>query len=111
MSIRQRRDCVFNKSLQKKFPYIRKQRNKTNSDVFCEVCSSNFCIANGGLTNIRRHITTAKHQKSVRESAKFRKHTDKSESTPTDEKNAEGKMRLLLHLLPLDSLTLTVIFV
>lgn len=69
MSKLERRPCHFNKSLQKKYPFLRQQKDKTDSYVFCEICFSNFNIANGGLTHIRRHITTAKHLQASKESA------------------------------------------
>lgn len=76
----QRRICVFNKSLQKKYPFIRKQKNRSDSDVYCEICSSNFCIANSGLAHIRRHIITGKHQRALRESTNSQSHSDENES-------------------------------
>lgn len=79
----QRRMCVFNKSLRKKYPFIRKQKNKTDSDVYCEMCSSNFCIANGGLSNIRRHLITGKHQQALRESTNSQSSPGDSESIRT----------------------------
>lgn len=84
MPNRQRGTCVFNASLQKKYPFLKKQRNKTNSDVFCEICSSNFCISNGGLSHIRRHVTAAKHLKALRELASSRTHPNDNKSIPTD---------------------------
>lgn len=79
----QRRVCVFNKSLQKKYPFLRKQNDKTDSDVYCKICSSNISIANGGLSHIRKHIITGKHQRALRESANFQSCSDESESTST----------------------------
>lgn len=69
MSKLERRPCHFNKSLQKKYPFLRQQNGKTDSYVFCELCFSNVNIANGGLTSIKRHITTAKHLQASRGSA------------------------------------------
>lgn len=76
----QRGMCIFNKSLQKKYPFIEKQKNKTDSDVCCKICSSNICIANGGISNIRRHIMSGKHQRALRKSTDSQSHPETSES-------------------------------
>lgn len=65
MSHLKRRYCHFNASLQKKYPFIRRQKDKEDCFVFCELCSSNISIANGGLSDIRRHIASAKHQQAL----------------------------------------------
>lgn len=83
MSVKERRACHFNKSLQKKYPFICKQKNKTDSDVYCKICSSKFSIANSGSTHIRQHVTSAKHIRASREEAGSQLSSDKSECIPT----------------------------
>lgn len=53
--------CIFNDDLAKKFPIIVKVKDKTSSDVKCTMCNSEFNIANGGKSEIERHLTSVKH--------------------------------------------------
>lgn len=64
-----RRKCVFNADLEKKYPFIKKIENKTQSDVRCEVCKAEFNIGNAGKTDIEKHLTTQKHIKSLQTSS------------------------------------------
>lgn len=56
-----KRKCVFNESLQKKYPYIKK--GNSDSQVKCDKCGGNFNIANCGGGDIETHIKSQKHQK------------------------------------------------
>lgn len=58
--------CIFNDELGKKYTFMQKQKDKTNSDVHCNLCDSNFNIAHGGKNDIEKHISSVKHQKSIR---------------------------------------------
>lgn len=78
----ERRPCHFNEKLQKKYPFLRKQKNKTDSYVFCEICFSNLSIKNGGQNDITRHIETAKHQQASKESADAQSSSDEHKSIP-----------------------------
>lgn len=60
-----RRKCIFNADLQKKYPYIRKITNKSESDVRCNLCHADFNIGNAGKTDIEKHLLTRKHTKSL----------------------------------------------
>lgn len=60
-----RRKCFFNKDLATKYPFIKKQSDKTDSDVCCDLCGSSFNIANAGKADIEKHITTQKHMKAL----------------------------------------------
>ena len=55
-----KRKCVFNSELQNLYPFLK--RGKTDSDVHCQKCSALFSIANGGKSEITRHLETAKHK-------------------------------------------------
>lgn len=67
---RQRGKCVFNSDLAKKYPFIQKDRNKSVSDVKCNICGADFNIANKGKTSIEQHLTSVKHQKAMQAVAK-----------------------------------------
>lgn len=58
--------CVFNDELAKKYPFIQKKKDKTSSDVQCNLCRADFSIAYSGKTDIERHITSTKHQKALK---------------------------------------------
>ncbi|PSN56188.1 hypothetical protein C0J52_01419 [Blattella germanica] len=55
-----KRKCVFNFELQSLYPFLK--RGKTDSDVHCQKYSAVFSIANGGKSEITRHLETAKHK-------------------------------------------------
>ena len=55
-----KRKCVFNESLKSKFPFISK--TKSDSDVRCEKCQSDFSIGNGGISDITRHLLSQRHK-------------------------------------------------
>lgn len=57
--------CVFNSDLAKKYPFIRKGPNKSDSDVKCNICGTDFNIANKGRASIEQHTTSAKHQRAM----------------------------------------------
>lgn len=58
--------CILNDELAKAYPFLKKQPNRTNSDVLCDLCNSAFSIANAGKTDIEKHIASTKHQKALR---------------------------------------------
>lgn len=55
--------CIFNDALAKTYPFRVRAKDKTPSDVRCILCNSVFSIANGGKTDIEKHLTREKHQK------------------------------------------------
>lgn len=56
--------CIFNDVLAKKYPFLVKAKNKSSSDVQCNWCNCVFSIANGGKSDIEKHLISTKHQKS-----------------------------------------------
>ena len=50
---------MFNEQLQKEFPFIKK--GKTEYDVTCTHCWSNFSVAHGGRCDVKDHLQTDKH--------------------------------------------------
>lgn len=52
--------CVLNAELQFLYPFI--VPDKSKSDVRCTKCSALFSIANGGKSEIVRHLETKKHK-------------------------------------------------
>lgn len=66
MSKSSRGKCIFNSDLAQKYPFIKKDPNKSESDVKCNICSADFNIANKGKASIEQHITTAKHQNAMK---------------------------------------------
>lgn len=61
--------CIFNADLAKKYPFIKKDQNKSESDVKCDLCRAEFNISNKGKTGIEHHIATSKHQKALQVSS------------------------------------------
>lgn len=59
--------CIFNAELATKYPFLVNPANKTKSDVHCNLCNSEFSIANGGKSDIEKHLITIKHQKALKE--------------------------------------------
>lgn len=55
--------CKLNDKLRERYPFI-KQINKDGS-VRCEKCNSQFSIASGGDSDIKRHLKTDKHTASM----------------------------------------------
>lgn len=62
--------CVFNSDLAKKYSFIKKDLNKSESDVKCNICGADFNIANKGKTSIEQHLTSVKHRKGMQAVAK-----------------------------------------
>lgn len=62
----QRRKCIFNEELKKKYPFIMNVPNQTPSDVRCTVCGSEFSVANSGRTDIDKHIEKNIHVKALK---------------------------------------------
>lgn len=58
-----RRNCSLNEDLAKEFPFIKKF--KSDSDVQCKTCLAIFSIANGGKSDITRHLNADKHKNAV----------------------------------------------
>lgn len=58
-----RRKCILNPGLAKKYPFMKK--TKSESDVQCEICNSEFNIGNAGRSDIEKHLTTDKHKKAL----------------------------------------------
>ena len=56
-----KRKCKFNENLRDKFPFISK--TKSESDVRCEKCLTEFNISHGGINDITRHLGTDRHRK------------------------------------------------
>ena len=55
-----KRKCVFNDDLRQKYPFIKKA--KSDCDVLCKKCNSNFSIAHGGRTDIEKHLRTNRNK-------------------------------------------------
>lgn len=64
--------CVFNDDLAKKYTFLEKAKDKTSSDVYCLKCKSEFSIAFAGKSDIKRHITSAKHKKALQATSNSR---------------------------------------
>lgn len=54
---------VLNQNLSEKYPFIKK--TKTDSDVRCNTCNSEFNISHGGKSDIESHLKSVRHQKSL----------------------------------------------
>lgn len=55
---------IFNADLATSYPFlVQCTKNKTPSDVHCNMCGSDFNIAYAGKSNIEKHIATIKHRK------------------------------------------------
>lgn len=54
--------CVLNAELRSLYPFIVGVKDKSDSDVRCTKCSAVFSIANGGRSEISRHVQTNKHR-------------------------------------------------
>lgn len=76
MANRQRGTCVFSKSLQKNYPFLRKQKNRTDSDIHCEICMANISISYAGISDIKRHLATKKHKRAMNASADLREQSN-----------------------------------
>lgn len=81
-----KRKCIFNKTLEEEFPFIKK--GITDSDVKCNKCSASFDIANSGRSAITRHIQAAKHKK-----ANIRTSTSRSLNSFFVNKNFHDKLK------------------
>lgn len=55
-----KRTCKFNSELEKEFPFIKK--TKSDSDVRCLTCSTNFSVSHGGKSDISQHLKSEKHK-------------------------------------------------
>lgn len=60
-----RRKCIFNASLQAKYPFIHNY-SQDESEVQCSFCASKFSVAHGGNTDIQCHINSTKHKNSAK---------------------------------------------
>ena len=58
-----RRSCKFRPEYTEKWSFI--TRAKDPHQAFCELCTSTFNIKNGGMADVRQHMTTAKHKKNI----------------------------------------------
>lgn len=58
-----RRSCVFNSKLAKMYPFLVK--TKSDSDVHCNLCYGDFTVVYQGITSIKIHIESKKHQKAL----------------------------------------------
>lgn len=65
-----RRKCVFNDTLAKNYPFLKK--SKSESDVRCEICITEFNIGNAGKSDIEKHVHTEKHKKALNAVSKNR---------------------------------------
>lgn len=74
MRIMPRGKCIFNPELAKKYPFIKKSNKKssTDSDVRCDLCNSEFNLANAGKTDIEKHLQTIKHKKALQAASSSR---------------------------------------
>lgn len=54
--------CILNDQLVERFPFLSNVQGKTQSDVYCKLCKSEFNIANSGKSAIEAHVKTLKHQ-------------------------------------------------
>lgn len=61
-----KRSCKLTTDLIKKYPFIHKASDKSESDVYCNTCGANFSIANGGSWDIERHISHDKHKNAAK---------------------------------------------
>lgn len=69
MARRQRGKCVFNDELARKYPFIKSHKNKTKSDVHCNLCAADFSIEYSGKNDLERHVDSSKHQNAIRAAA------------------------------------------
>ena len=53
-----KRKCSFQESWKAKFPFL---KNLTSGQVYCTLCSSQFCVLNSGISDVNNHIKTKKH--------------------------------------------------
>lgn len=60
--------CVFNTDLAKKYPFIKKDLKKSESDVKCS-SGADFSIANKGKYDIEQHLASTKHQDAMKAAA------------------------------------------
>lgn len=60
--------CIFNAELARKYPFIKKTKEKTESDVdvHCDFCNTSFNISLAGKSEIERHLTSLKHKKALK---------------------------------------------
>jgi hypothetical protein len=59
-----KRKCTFNEQLQKEYSYIKK--GKTDHDVTCIHCGTNFSVAHGGRSDIKDHIQSDRHRQAAK---------------------------------------------
>lgn len=71
---KRRRYCVFNSQLQEEFKFLKK--TKSDSDLHCNTCGSDFSIAHSGRTDIEAHIKSDKHKKGVIAASSSKQLTD-----------------------------------
>lgn len=55
--------CKFAEKRRAQYPYLK--TTKSDSDVECGKCRGNFSIASGGITDMARHMKSAKHQAAI----------------------------------------------
>ncbi|GBM94562.1 hypothetical protein AVEN_250343-1 [Araneus ventricosus] len=63
-----KRSCKFTEDLQNKFPFLKKvcTGNQEEDDrVNCSHCNSEFSVAHGGRSDIKDHLQSSKHKKSL----------------------------------------------
>lgn len=60
-----KRSCKFSEDLQKEFPFLKKVCAAQDDKVKCYHCNSEFSVAHGGRSDIKDHLQSNKHNKSV----------------------------------------------
>jgi hypothetical protein len=56
--------CIFKEQLQKEFPFITKT-NVSDSYVRCNACESTVSISHSGRGNIKTHLNSDKHKRTI----------------------------------------------
>lgn len=97
--LKRKRYCTFNSDLQQEFTFLRK--TKSDTDVHCDTCGSNFSIAHGGRADIETHIKSDKHRKSTNAAASNKTLTQffKSKASNDDLETAAREGVWAYHLL------------
>ena len=61
-----KRKCSFKDEWKKSFPFL---QNLKNGSVSCTLCKSQFSITHGGISDVRSHIKTQKHNSCMKAKA------------------------------------------
>lgn len=95
-----KRKCVFNDELKAKFPFMKRYSEDDDSTLTCTYCNSSFSIANGGITDIQKHIGREKHKNNLSKVAGHKQITKfyrKAEFETTERKLAAAEGTWVYH--------------